>query len=218
MPSLFLLLPVIVVGWERHSPRDEIRPHFTMEDGAFTIDSRDQKGATGQWQNTFPVKGGAHYEFSAQRKVFNIVNARRQVVERLTWLDSKGGKAVRDDPVFSSYRPGVAPLAEPEFPRARSVDESGWTLVNEVFKAPRSATRVKVELSLRWESSGRVQWKDVSLVPATVPEPRIVRLATIHYRPTAGRANAERQRGRKERRSRGGEEEEGGRERRPPAA
>ena len=191
MLSLCLALPVTVMGWEPHSPRDEIRPEFKMEGGVFTIDSRGRKGATGQWQNVFPVKGGGHYEFTARRRVSKVDNPRRQVVERLTWLDSKGNKAVRNDPVFLSYRSGVPPLAEPEFPQVRRVDESGWSLVNEVFEAPKSATQAKVELSLRWESDGRAQWKDVSLAPAAVPNPRIVRLASIHYRPREGKTNVE---------------------------
>ncbi|SVA62148.1 uncharacterized protein METZ01_LOCUS115002 [marine metagenome] len=194
MLSLCLALPVTVMGWEPHSPRDEIRPEFKMEGGVFTIDSRGRKGATGQWQNVFPVKGGGHYEFTARRRVSKVDNPRRKVVERLTWLDSKGNKAVRNDPVFLSYRSGVPPLAEPEFPQVRGVNESGWSLVNEVFEAPKSATQAKVELSLRWESDGRVQWKDVSLAPAAVPNPRIVRLASIHYRPREGKTNAEKRR------------------------
>ncbi|MFP6885966.1 MAG: carbon-nitrogen hydrolase family protein [Opitutales bacterium] len=194
MLSLCLALPVTVMGWEPHSPRDEIRPEFKMEGGVFTIDSRGRKGATGQWQNVFPVKGGGHYEFTARRRASKVDNPRRQVVERLTWLDSKGDKAVRNDPVFLSYRSGVPPLAEPEFPQVRGVNESGWRLVNEVFEAPKSATQAKVELSLRWESDGRVQWKDVSLAPAAAPNPRIVRLASIHCRPREGKTNAEKRR------------------------
>ena len=194
MLSLCLALPVTVMGWEPHSPRDEIRPEFKMEGGVFTIDSRGRKGATGQWQNVFPVKGGGHYEFTARRRVSKVDNPRRQVVERLTWLDSKGNKAVRNDPVFLSYRSGVPPLAEPEFPQVRRVDESGWSLVNEVFEAPKSATQAKVELCLRWASDGQVQWKDVFLAPSAVPNPRIVRLASIHYRPREGKTNAEKRR------------------------
>ena len=70
------------MGWEPHSPREEISPEFKMEDGVFTIDSKGRRGATGQWQNVFPVKGGGHYEFTARRRVSKVDNPRRQVVER----------------------------------------------------------------------------------------------------------------------------------------
>jgi len=82
-------------------------------------------------------------------------------------------------------------VAEPEFPRVRELDNSGWAIVNEVFKAPESATQAKVELCFRWASAGQVQWKDVSLMPVAAPVPRIVRLATVHYRPSEGKTNAE---------------------------
>ena len=63
--------------------------------------------------------------------------------------------------------------------------------VLEVFKAPKAATQVKVELCLRWLDAGRVSWRLVSLKPVPEPEPRKVRLATIHFQPRAGKSNDE---------------------------
>lgn len=179
------------MGWEPHSPREEIRPVFKMEGNVLTIDAVGRKGATGHWQNLIPVQGGGHYEFTARRKAANVATPRRQIVERLTWLDAKGKKVLRDAPEPSS-RPLVGPpKAEPEFPRVKELDKSGWEIVNEVFKVPESAMQAKVELCFRWASGGRVQWKDVSLMPVAAPVPRIVRLATVHYRPSEGTTNAE---------------------------
>jgi predicted amidohydrolase len=48
-----------------------------------------------------------------------------------------------------------------------------------------------VELCLRWETHGRVEWKNVSLTPSAAPKPRIARLATIHFQPRDGKTNAE---------------------------
>tara|TARA_Y100001934_G_scaffold128670_1_gene156211 strand:- start:764 stop:1957 length:1194 start_codon:yes stop_codon:yes gene_type:complete len=162
-----------------------------MEGNVLTIDAVGRKGATGHWQNLIPVQGGGHYEFTARRKAANVATPRRQIVERLTWLDAKGKKVLRDAPEPSS-RPLVGPpKAEPEFPRVKELDKSGWEIVNEVFKVPESAMQAKVELCFRWASGGRVQWKDVSLMPVAAPVPRIVRLATVHYRPSEGTTNAE---------------------------
>ena len=189
--TLSLVLPLSAIGWEPHSPREEIRPVFKIEGDVLRIDARGRKGATGHWQNLIPVKGGGYYEFTARRKMANVETPRRQIVERLTWLDAKGKKVLRDAPEPSS-RPLVGPpVAEPEFPRVRELDNSGWAIVNEVFKAPESATQAKVELCFRWASAGQVQWKDVSLMPVAAPVPRIVRLATVHYRPSEGKTNAE---------------------------
>jgi len=63
--------------------------------------------------------------------------------------------------------------------------------VLEVFKAPKAATQVKVELCLRWLDAGRVSWRHVSLKPVPAPKPRKVRLATIHFQPRAGKSNDE---------------------------
>ena len=189
--TLSLVLPLTAMGWEPHSPRDEIRPVFKIESGVLTIDAAGRKGATGHWQNLIPVKGGGHYEFTARRKAANVETPRRQIVERLTWLDAKGKKVLRDAPGPSSRPLAGPPKAEPEFPRVRQLDKSGWAIVNEVFKVPESATQAKVELCLRWASGGQVQWKDVSLMPVAAPVPRIVRLATVHYRPSEGKTNAE---------------------------
>ena len=177
--------------WQSHSPRQEISPKFQHKDGILEIDAGGRTGATGQWQAVFKVKGGTHYRFFAERKVSGIEHPLRHVVERLIWLDIKGNKALRDEPTFSSYRPGIAPRAEPEFPRAQAVAKDGWVEVSEIFRAPRAATQVRVELSLRWETDGRVQWREVSLLSTTAPKPRIARLATIHLQPREGKTNKE---------------------------
>jgi predicted amidohydrolase len=181
-------------GWETQSPRDEIRPVFSFQDkggGVFVIEAKGKPGATGMWKKTFAVEGGRHYRFFAMRYTSKMDSTRRGAVVRLIWLNDQGGKVTRDEPSFASYRPGTQPRAEPEFPRAGAKTRSGWTEVSDVFKAPKSATRVQVELCLRWETHGRVEWKNVSLTPSAAPKPRIARLATIHFQPREGKTNAE---------------------------
>ena len=180
--------------WETHTPRAELEPSWSNEGEVLTIFPNGRKGAVGQWQATFPVKGGQHYRFSAIRKTWDIdiQNVQRHIVERLIWLDADGNKVKRDEPTFSSYRPGTAPRAEPEFPRVTgAMTRGGWVEVLEVFKAPKAATQVKVELCLRWLDAGRVSWRHVSLKPVPAPKPRKVRLATIHFQPRAGKSNDE---------------------------
>lgn len=190
--TAFLITAAQPIGvWSPNSPREEIAPAFAMENGAHTIDANGRHGATGQWQARFEVKGGTHYRFFARRKTKDITSPQRHVVERLIWLDAKGNKVVRDAPTFSSYRPGSKPRAEPEFPRAGAKTRSGWTEIDEVFRAPKNAAQVQVELCLRWETHGRVEWKNVSLKPTAAPQPRIARLATIHFQPRAGKTNDE---------------------------
>ena len=177
--------------WTTHSPREEISPNFDLKNGVFKIDASGRNGATGQWQTRLAVKGGQHYRFFARRSTHAIENPKRNVVERLIWLNAKGNKVVRDELSFASYRPATAPRAEPEFPRARGSATNGWTEVSDIFRAPKAATQVQVELSLRWQTNGRVEWRNVSLLPTAAPKPRIARLATIHFQPRAGKTNNE---------------------------
>jgi len=181
-------------GWETHSPRDEIRPVFSFQakgGGVFVIDAKGKPGATGMWRKTFAVKGGQHYRFFTKRRTSKMDSVRRGAVVRLIWRNAKGGKVTRDEPSFASYRPGTKPRAEPDFPREKATGKDGWTEVSDVYHAPSSATHVLIELNLRWETHGRVEWKSVSLTPTAAPKPRIARLATIHFQPRAGKTNAE---------------------------
>ncbi|MDP6904673.1 MAG: carbon-nitrogen hydrolase family protein [Verrucomicrobiota bacterium] len=180
--------------WRTHSPREEISPQFEHRDGILQIDAGERIGATGQWQAHFPVKGGKYYQFSAVRKTWDIdfQNVHRHIVERLIWLDAAGNKVQRDEPTYSSYRPGTAPRAEPEFPRTTgAMTRGGWVEVLDIFRAPKAATQVKVELCLRWLNGGQVSWRHVSIKPVAEPKPRKVRLATIHFKPRGGKTNAD---------------------------
>ena len=180
--------------WRTHSPREEISPQFEHRDGILQIDAGERIGATGQWQSHFPVKGGKYYQFSAVRKTWDIdfQNVHRHIVERLIWLDAAGNKVQRDEPTYSSYRPGTAPRAEPEFPRTTgAMTRGGWVEVLDIFRAPKAATQVKVELCLRWLNGGQVSWRHVSIKPVAEPKPRKVRLATIHFKPREGKTNAD---------------------------
>ncbi len=177
--------------WETHSPRKELEPSWGKEGGSLAIFPNGRRGAVGQWQARFSVKGGQHYRFLAQRKTSGIQNVQRHIVERLIWLDEHERKVKRDEPTYSSYRPGTAPRSEPEFPRAGAKTRNGWVEVSDTFRAPTAASQVKVELCLRWLDGGKVEWRNVSVKQVAAPKPRKVRLATIHFKPRAGKSNAE---------------------------
>src|SRR2546423_1319336 len=77
---------------------------------------------------------------------------------------------------------------------------AGWTAlaprdeIKPIFryeaKGGRQAREAIVELHYRWGNGGQISWSDISLAPV-VYQPRIVRLAAIHYRPESGRTPAE---------------------------
>ena len=74
--------------WKTYTPRAELEPSWSKEGDVLIIFPNGRKGAVGQWQATFPVKGGQHYRFSAIRKTWDIdiQNVQRHIVERLIWL------------------------------------------------------------------------------------------------------------------------------------
>ncbi|MDB4786645.1 MAG: carbon-nitrogen hydrolase family protein [Planctomycetaceae bacterium] len=185
-------------GWTAHSPRDEIRPEFSSspaskEDvsGALTITADDREGLVGTWQARFPVEGGRWYRFSAEQQTTGLKYSRRTAVVRLLWQDKAGNKAIRDEPTYSSYRPGTNPRAEPEFVPPGIMQPSGWEKLDHIYHVPTSASQVLVELNYRWEANGQVAWRNVKLTPTEAPKPRKVKLATVHHKPIGGNTNLE---------------------------
>ncbi len=171
-------------GWVAHSPRDEIRPVFAAEtDGVagesltLSISAGDRPAIDGAWVKTFPVKGKHFYCFSALRRCDNVSSPRRSVVAKIIWQDDHG----------NSVR-GVDDLARPEYPADQAADSSGWTQVTDSYCVPEQATQARVELHLRW-TNGSVRWRDIQLEEASPPKPRVVRLATVHFRPQGGKSN-----------------------------
>ena len=72
--------------------------------------------------------------------------------------------------------------------KAEGRGEAGdWGRFEETLRAPQAARQARIELYLQWAPNARVVWSDVSLHAVPQPAPRIVRLATIHLQPKAGK-------------------------------
>jgi predicted amidohydrolase len=67
----------------------------------------------------------------------------------------------------------------------------GWSIIEQVYKIPEDAKRAKLELHYRWDADGMVHFGGVSFQKTTAPQPRMVRLATIHHRPRGTRSSQE---------------------------
>lgn len=185
-------------AWTAVSPRDEIKPLFQRHreggrfgDGALVISADDREGLMGHWERTFPVEGGNYYRFAAFRTSEGVDLVRRTGVARITWLDDLGQHVLHDEVSFASYRPGERPRAEPEFPADGETDD-GWTAVTGTYLVPSAATQAVVELGFRWgPPQSKVAWCDISLELVPPPDPRVVKLATVHYCPHEGSTPAE---------------------------
>jgi predicted amidohydrolase len=185
-------------GWQPASPRDEIRPEFVYENdsghgGADSLgiitDARE--GLDGYWTKSFSVEGGRHYRFSCQRLLDNVASPRRSAVVRILWRDAEGKPVKLDEPAVTGYLKGWNPTAEAEHPVDGATDANGWTTVSGTYLVPSAATQAIVELHLQWAPNASVMWSNVALEPIDPPQGRKVRLAAVHYRPTAGKTPAE---------------------------
>lgn len=200
-PGLVLLCFVSVnaagnagVEWTAESPREEIRPIFDNSSGThLVVHADDREGLNGWWSAHLAVEAGRYYHFSAQRRVTGIKDSevRRVAPVRLIWLNGKRKPVTRDEPTFASYRPGSRPRAEPEFP-ADGPTDGDWTSVEGVYRVPVEAAMAKVELHFRWgPANSKVEWRNVVLKPVATPQPRKVKLASIHLQPREGKTPKE---------------------------
>ena len=183
-----------MAGWSPAAPRDEIRPAFsTAARGGpggrpcLVIRADAREGLDGCWTRTFPVAGGSHYAFSAAVRADGVPVPRRSVVVKIDWRDAKGKPVLLDEPAVQGVLPGMAAMAETEFPALTATRPDGWSEMTGRYRAPAKATQALVRLHLQWAASAEVRWADVRLEPAEAPKPRPVRLATVHLRPRSGK-------------------------------
>ncbi|MEM9587201.1 MAG: carbon-nitrogen hydrolase family protein [Planctomycetota bacterium] len=185
-------------GWRFKAARDEIMPrhHFVSSDQSelmpqLVIGPVARPGLSGHWEKEFPIQGGKHYRFVTRCQTDDLASPRRSVVARVRWLDESRQPVNWPEPAKYGYRKGHPPRAEPEFPAIRSI-VNGVVAFDDTFEAPADATRAVVELHFRWGDSGSsAAWTIPALTSVEAPAPRLVRLATVHFRPQDGQTSAE---------------------------
>lgn len=179
-------------GWHAGSPRPEIRPQFqvkTMPDGSLhlTITHDEREGLDGYWERSFPVSGQKWYRFRAAYRAEGVSLERRNVLMTVHWRNAQGAKPKADEATVANYLRQFTPMAETEFPETVGTDAAGWRIVEGVYRAPAEAATAVVRLHLRWAPRGVVDWRPAECQETTAPQPRRVRLATVHYRPHGGK-------------------------------
>ncbi|HZR20610.1 MAG TPA: carbon-nitrogen hydrolase family protein [Verrucomicrobiae bacterium] len=181
-------------GWRASSPRDEIRPAFAYDPqggpGAgdcFIIRADARDGLDGAWTTTFPVIGGKSYRFSTLYRAESVTLPRRSIVAKLDWQDALGRSVPLDEPTVANYLRGSTGMAETEFPCSLAPGPAGWTELSDNYRAPSRATQAVVSLHLQWAANAEVRWSKTALSEISPPDPRLVRLAAIHLRPSGGK-------------------------------
>lgn len=179
-------------GWTAGANRDEIRPTLAYRSaggrdgkGAFVIQQDDREGLHGYWMKAFPVKGGEYIRFQAWRKIEGDVLVPRQSASvRILWHDTDGRNVPQDEPPAAGYLVGWAPTSEAEHPTDKRTDNDGWTEVSETYRVPSKATQGVVSLNGQWAPNSVIEWSQVSFESTPKPESRLVRLASVHHRPS----------------------------------
>ena len=181
-------------GWTAEAPRDEIRPAFAFDPvggpdgkGCLLISADNREGLAGYWKKTFPVVGGKHYRFTASYQAKGVAAPRRSVLVEMHWRDAKGKKVSLDQPGVTDYLRGATAMAETEFPTTHNVSKSGWTEIADAYQRRRRRRRPLSNCTCGWSAGSEVRWGGVALTETKEPEPRKVRLATVHFRPSAGK-------------------------------
>jgi predicted amidohydrolase len=176
--------------WTTASPREEIRPQFERTEtggqsghGTLTIRTDAREGLHGFWLKSFPVTAGQHYRFSVWRRAENVPTPRRSIVARLLWQNEKGNSVRLTEGYVTNYLRGFTANAEPEYPAEMATNAAGWVEMSATYQVPPGATQAKVELHSMWATNASVQWSDAMLQAIEAPKPRVVRLASVHYRP-----------------------------------
>lgn len=182
--------------WTHAGPREDAMPTFEFvpnggpdQSGSLRTVSDQRPGLHGWWQRTVPVEGGRYYRFTAVRKAVNVKIPRQAAVARIFWQDAKGNATIHDFNATTTYREGEKPLSEPEYPADGPEQAGGWTEVSGTFRCPPSAKQARIELSFRWAENATVEWSNIRLTAIEDPQPRKVRLATVHFGPAAGTTN-----------------------------
>lgn len=198
--SLWCVLSPLVLGWEsagsavtewhQRAPRDEVQPLFLQEHLAqpgaaplLTIQARAGIENLGWWERAFPVSQLAAVQLRVLRKTEGIAEPRLATPVLLRWIDAHGKSIRASVPPELQGEPGYIPLAEPEHPPDGQENAEGWTEITQIVEVPPTAAYAVMELHLQWVRSGQVHWREPELLPADRPQPRPVRLGTVHYSP-----------------------------------
>jgi predicted amidohydrolase len=178
-------------GWRTGAPREEISPSFRYDakggrsgTGAFIIETGAREGCDGYWIRSFPVTGGKYYEFEAWRRLEGASWPQQSGAVDIHWTDGNGKRVLDDRPLVQGFLKDFTPWTPPDYPSDGERSAGGWTRVGAVNQAPGGSTVAEIRMHLRWAVKARAEWSDVVFRETAPPQPRKVRLASVHFRPS----------------------------------
>lgn len=159
-------------NWQFSSQRPELEPKYYIDNETYGIPALAIEGGgseivNGCWYTSVDVQSLQWYEFKAHYIAENIEEPGRCVLARILWFDSNGKQVGR-----AEYPPVL-----------NEKILNNWSTIQQVYEVPETTTKARLELIYRWDPDGKVRFSDISLKTTDDPGQRIVKLATIHYRP-----------------------------------
>lgn len=160
--------------WKFESQRKEIAPVYSIDlinmfrgEPTLKLSGGGKEYADGHWFKLVNVEAGEYYEFKGYYLATKVEDELRNIQARIIWLN-KAGKQLgfTEYPVTLSYK-----------------TEEGWSVFNKVFKVPDETSEAKLELHYRWDADGMVRFSNISFQKTMPPQPRIVKVATVHHKP-----------------------------------
>jgi len=133
--------------------------------GGFVVDSTDPYAVGGVVQDIKDIKGGQAYAVKSVCILRDFPAPYHSLLVRVSWM--RGGK-----PLHPAGMLVQGPIIE-----------NGIAKLDDVLIAPQDADRARLSLAVKWPRGGLVLWKNVSMQPAPVPEPRKVKVGTVYLRP-----------------------------------
>lgn len=169
-------------GWASESQRPAISPVYyadkqvTFEGNpTLAIEGGGKDHAAGYWYKVVDVAAGAHYRFRTYFTSARVEEPARSILARVVWQDASGNVV--------GFREYPATLLDKT--------KNEWRIIEQSYQAPEGATAAKLELHYRWDGDGVVRFGTTTFEKTTPPQPRLVRLATVHHKPSNSRSTAD---------------------------
>ena len=140
----------------------------TIRGGAdgLAIDAPGRPFAVGGiWQEVEGITAGSAYAITVDCTAAGLVSPMRSILIRVLWL-----------------REGRPVHPAGQYVRGPSLD-GDLLRFDDVLVAPEEADGARVSVELKWPQGGRVVVRRASMKPSDPPQPRKVKIGTVHMRP-----------------------------------
>jgi len=160
-------------GWHAWAPRPDNASRNYVDEaisidgpGALVSSGNSNQAVLGGWEHEVAgVVPGEWYRLAVHYRTVGVDSDNRQVVVRLDWRRTDGGRA-----------------GQPEY-AYRTQPAGEWTRITAAAPAPGNAASVRIQLLLWDAPRGTVWWDGIRLERTPPPAPRKVRVASINFHP-----------------------------------